>query len=120
MLKYFSKNPLELCRKRLRTGNQIRYKGVKMPRNQGCCNKDPFTGIAGAVGGTLLVMVLFVVLFARDQTWVLAPIASAMAIIGNCAWVLCKPVYEKHDQKQGKKQSQKQIQKKEMIFFFFR
>ena len=43
---------------------------------------DPFVGIAGAVGGTLLVMVLFVVLFAKESAWILAPIASAMAIMG--------------------------------------
>ncbi len=53
-----------------------------MARNKECCEKDPFVGIAGAVGGTLLVMVLFVVLFAREQSWVLAPIASAMTILG--------------------------------------
>lgn len=53
-----------------------------MARNKDCCEKDTFVGIAGAIGGTFLVMVLFVVLFAEEQSWVLAPIAGAMAIMG--------------------------------------
>ena len=54
------------------------YIGVGMAKDK----NDTFVGIAIAVGGTVMVMVLFVVLFAKNQAWVLAPISSAIAIMG--------------------------------------
>lgn len=44
--------------------------------------KNSFVGIAPALGGVFIPIVLFVVLFAKEQAWVLAPIAIAFAIMG--------------------------------------
>lgn len=45
-------------------------------------DNDPFVGIAGAIGGIFLVIVLFVMIFASSQAWILMPIVFAMALMG--------------------------------------
>ncbi len=48
-----------------------------MPEEQ-----NPFVAIAGAVAGITMVMLLFVVIFAKEQAWVMMPIAGAMTFMG--------------------------------------
>jgi VIT1/CCC1 family predicted Fe2+/Mn2+ transporter len=44
--------------------------------------KDNITGIAPALGGIFIPIVLFVLIFAKEQAWILAPIAFAFALLG--------------------------------------
>lgn len=54
--------------------------------------KDNITSIAPALGGILIPIVLFVLIFAKEQTWILAPIAFAFAILGiGVAYFASKP-----------------------------
>ncbi|MFH1132992.1 MAG: hypothetical protein V1735_00730 [Nanoarchaeota archaeon] len=44
--------------------------------------QNPLVSIAGSVGGITVAMIALVVIFARDQAWVIAPIVVAMAFLG--------------------------------------
>jgi len=53
-----------------------------MPKNKECeCGKDQFVGIGASLGGILLVMVLFLALFAQSQVWVAVPIAMCFTFM---------------------------------------
>jgi hypothetical protein len=43
---------------------------------------NAFVGIAGTISGTLVAMVFLFVMFAREFSWVLIPIAGCMALLG--------------------------------------
>ena len=43
---------------------------------------DPFVAIAGVVSGIALVMLIFTLVFAPSQLWILMPIVGTMAILG--------------------------------------
>ena len=45
-------------------------------------DKNPQVGIAGAIGGTTIVMIALVVIFANVHAWVIAPIVGFMALLG--------------------------------------
>jgi hypothetical protein len=47
-----------------------------------CPNIDPFVGIAAVISGVILVMVLFLALFARDQMWIMLPVGGSLAFLG--------------------------------------
>jgi hypothetical protein len=44
--------------------------------------KNPVISIASVCGGIMVPIVLFVLIFAKEQAWVLAPIAGALAVMG--------------------------------------
>ncbi len=44
--------------------------------------KDPVISIAAVCGGVLIPIVAVVLIFAREQAWVLALIAGAIAVMG--------------------------------------
>ena len=44
--------------------------------------KDSIIGIAPALGGIFIPIVLFVLIFAKEQAWILAPMAFAFALLG--------------------------------------
>jgi len=45
-------------------------------------DKNSIAGIAPALGGIFIPIALFVLLFAKEQAWILAPIAFAFAFLG--------------------------------------
>ena len=44
--------------------------------------KNPVVAIAGVCGGVMIPIVVLVGIFAKENIWVLAPIAGAMAVMG--------------------------------------
>ena len=44
--------------------------------------KNPVVAIAGVCGGIMVPIVAVVLVFAKDQAWVLAPVAIAIAVMG--------------------------------------
>lgn len=55
-------------------------------------DKDNITGIAPALGGIFIPIVLFVLIFASDKAWILVPIAFAFALLGiGVAYFASKP-----------------------------
>lgn len=46
-----------------------------------CKNKNDFVGIGAALGGILIPIVLFFLLFAPQQAWVLAIIAGCFTVM---------------------------------------
>ena len=45
-------------------------------------DKDSIVGIAPALAGIFIPIVLFVLLFAKESAWILVPIAFALALLG--------------------------------------
>jgi VIT1/CCC1 family predicted Fe2+/Mn2+ transporter len=45
-------------------------------------DKNDITGIAPALGGIFIPIVLFVLILAKESAWVLVPIAFAFALLG--------------------------------------
>lgn len=45
-------------------------------------DENPQVRIAGAIGGTLIAMILAVVIFAQSSAWVIAPLAGFMSLLG--------------------------------------
>ena len=43
---------------------------------------EPIVSIAGICAGVMLPIVVVVVIFAREWTWILAPICGALALMG--------------------------------------
>ena len=46
------------------------------------CGRNPYTGIAGAIGGTTIVMIALIVIFAPAYAWISIFIVVAMVILG--------------------------------------
>lgn len=44
--------------------------------------KNPLVGIAGAIGGTTIVMIALIVIFAGHSAWVIAPVVAFMSVMG--------------------------------------
>lgn len=44
--------------------------------------KDTFVGISAVCSGIMVPITAIVVIFAKEQSWVLAPIAGALAVMG--------------------------------------
>lgn len=44
--------------------------------------KNPYVGIAGAVGGTTIAMIALIVIFANEHAVVIAPVVFCMALMG--------------------------------------
>jgi len=44
--------------------------------------KNDIIGIAPALAGIFIPIVLFVLIFAKEQAWILVPIAFAFALLG--------------------------------------
>jgi len=44
--------------------------------------KNPYVGIASAIGGTMIAMIALIVIFANENAWVIAPLAAFMALLG--------------------------------------
>ena len=45
-------------------------------------DKNDVIGIAPALGGIFIPIVLFVLIFAKESAWILVPIAFALALLG--------------------------------------
>ncbi|HUW18022.1 MAG TPA: hypothetical protein VMW16_01820 [Sedimentisphaerales bacterium] len=45
-------------------------------------DKDPIIAIAGICGGVMIPIAAVVLIFAREQAWVLIPIAIAISVMG--------------------------------------
>lgn len=48
-----------------------------MPEEQ-----NPFVAIAGIIAGVTMLMLLFVLIFAKEQAWILMPVSGALAFLG--------------------------------------
>lgn len=44
--------------------------------------QNPFVAIAGVIAGITMVMLLFILIFAKEQVWILMPISGSMALLG--------------------------------------
>ena len=52
-------------------------------KKKDCCDKNPFVGIAGALGGIYLVIVIMFLIFAKDQiVFVATSIVWAFVVLG--------------------------------------
>lgn len=45
-------------------------------------DKNPYPGIAGAIGGTTIAMIALIVIFASQYAWVTVPIIAFMSLLG--------------------------------------
>lgn len=45
-------------------------------------DKKDYIGLAGAVGGLLIPMILFIGVFLKEDAWVVAPVAASMCALG--------------------------------------
>lgn len=55
-------------------------------------DKNDVIGIAPALAGIFIPIVLFVLLFAKESAWILVPIAFALALLGiGVAYFAVKP-----------------------------
>ena len=45
-------------------------------------HKDPFVGIAGTCGGIMIPLIAIILIFAKDEAWVIVPVAASMAVMG--------------------------------------
>ncbi len=51
-------------------------------KKDNCCDKNPFVGIAGAIGGILIAIVAIFLIFAKEWSGILVPIAISMCVMG--------------------------------------
>lgn len=59
-------------------------------------DKDSIVGIAPALAGIFIPIVLFVLIFAEEQAWILVPIAASFALLGiGVAYFASKKKYNK-------------------------
>jgi predicted membrane channel-forming protein YqfA (hemolysin III family) len=50
--------------------------------NKKDCAKNPYTGIAGVIGGTTIAMIALIVIFAPVYAWTVVLVVISMAILG--------------------------------------
>lgn len=54
-----------------------------MKNEDKCCeHKNPFVKIASVIGGISLVMILFIVIFAKEESWTIIFVLGFMTLLG--------------------------------------